>query len=84
VINEDRIKPHRGYDSSPPSGFFNASERAEFEVAKGRRAYAHVAGGSIALNETRLNAGDGVKITAPGRFALQSGRAAEVLVFDLP
>jgi Quercetinase C-terminal cupin domain len=43
-----------------------------------------VAGGSIAVNETRLNAGDGVKITAPGRFALQSGRAAEVLVFDLP
>jgi quercetin 2,3-dioxygenase len=66
------------------SGFFNASERTEFEVAKGRRAYAHVASGSIAVNETRLNAGDGVKITAPGRFAFQNGRDAEVLVFDLP
>jgi redox-sensitive bicupin YhaK (pirin superfamily) len=66
------------------SGFFNAAERVEFEVAKGRRAYAHVALGSIAVNETRLNAGDGVKITKSGRFALQSGRDAEVLMFDLP
>jgi quercetin 2,3-dioxygenase len=66
------------------SGFFNAAERVEFEVPKGRRAYAHVASGSIAVNETRLNAGDGVKITKPGRFAFQSGRDAEVLMFDLP
>lgn len=66
------------------SGFFNAAERIEFEVPKGRRAYAHVASGSIAVNETRLNAGDGVKITRSGRFALQSGHDAEVLMFDLP
>jgi redox-sensitive bicupin YhaK (pirin superfamily) len=71
-------------DARVYSGFFNAAERVEFEVAKGRRAYAHVASGSIAVNETRLNAGDGVKITKPGRFALQSGRDAEVLMFDLP
>jgi quercetin 2,3-dioxygenase len=66
------------------TGLFNATDRAEFEVAKGRRAYVHVASGSIAVNETRLNAGDGVKITKPGRFALQSGRVADVLVLDLP
>jgi redox-sensitive bicupin YhaK (pirin superfamily) len=66
------------------TGFFNAADRTEFEVAKGRRAYVHVASGSIAVNETRLNAGDGVKITKPGRFALQSGRVADVLVLDLP
>jgi len=65
-------------------GCLNGPERAEFEVGKGRRGYAHVASGSIAVNETRLNAGDGVKITRPGIFALQSGRNAEVLVFDLP
>ncbi len=65
-------------------GRLNGSERAEFEVGKGRRAYAHVASGSIAVNETRLNAGDGVKITSSGLVTLQSGRDAEVLVFDLP
>jgi redox-sensitive bicupin YhaK (pirin superfamily) len=71
-------------DACVYSGFFNATERAEFEVAKGRRTYAHVASGSIAVNETRLNAGDGVKITKPGRIALQSGRDADVIMFDLP
>ena len=45
------------------TGSFNATERVELEVTKGRRAYVHVASGSIAVNETRLNAGDGVKIT---------------------
>ena len=66
------------------TGAFNAAERSEFEVSKGRRAYVQVASGSIAVNETRLNAGDGVKITKPGRFALRSGHDADVLVFDLP
>jgi redox-sensitive bicupin YhaK (pirin superfamily) len=75
---------HIQQDARVYTGFFNASERVEFEVAKGRRAYAHVASGSIAVNETRLNAGDGVKITRPGRFALQSGRDADILMFDLP
>jgi quercetin 2,3-dioxygenase len=66
------------------TGCFNATERAELDVAQDRRAYVHVVSGSIALNETRLNAGDGVKITRPGRFVLQNGRDADVLVFDLP
>lgn len=71
-------------DARVYAGFFNAAERVEFDVANGRRAYAHVASGSIAVNETRLNAGDGVKITCAGRVALQSGRDAQVLMFDLP
>ena len=32
----------------------------------------------------KRNAGDGVKITKPGKFTLQSGRDADVLMFDLP
>jgi redox-sensitive bicupin YhaK (pirin superfamily) len=79
---EDSVRIHQ--DARLYSGLFNASERAEFEVGKGRRAYVHVASGSVAVNETRLNAGDGVKITAQGHFALQSGHDAQVLVFDLP
>jgi redox-sensitive bicupin YhaK (pirin superfamily) len=71
-------------DARVYTGYFNATDRTEFEVAKERRAYVHVASGSIAVNETRLNAGDGVKITKPGRFTLQSGRAADVLMIDLP
>ena len=71
-------------DARVYTGFFNATERAEFEVTKGRRGYAHVVSGSIAVNETRLNAGDGVKITRPGLFSLQNGRDADVLMLDLP
>jgi len=36
------------------------------------------------LNETRLNAGDGVKITQAGDVVLQHGRDADVIVIDLP
>ena len=34
-------------DARVYTGLFNAAERMEFDVAKGRRAYAHVASGSI-------------------------------------
>ncbi len=65
-------------------GRFALTERAEVEVAKARRAYVHVVRGSIAVNETRLNTGDAVKISRPGSVLIQHGRDAEVLVFDLP
>jgi redox-sensitive bicupin YhaK (pirin superfamily) len=76
------VKVHQ--DARVYSGLFNGAERAELEVAKARRAYVHVAKGSIAVNETRLNTGDAVKISRPGSLLIQNGREAEVLVFDLP
>jgi redox-sensitive bicupin YhaK (pirin superfamily) len=66
------------------AGLLNGAERIEFEVENERRAYAHVAKGSLAVNETRLNAGDGVKIVKPGRILFQSGRDADFILFDLP
>jgi redox-sensitive bicupin YhaK (pirin superfamily) len=71
-------------DARVYAGLLTAAERIEFEVEKDRRAYAHVAKGSLAVNETRLNAGDGVKIVKPGRIAFQSGRDADFILFDLP
>jgi redox-sensitive bicupin YhaK (pirin superfamily) len=65
-------------------GLFHQAERADLRVPKNRRAFVHVVRGSIALNETRLNAGDGVKITQPGHVVLQHGREAEVIVFEVP
>jgi quercetin 2,3-dioxygenase len=53
-------------------------------LGRNRRAFLHVIKGSIAVNETRLNVGDGVKVTAPSDVILQHGRDAEVIVFDLP
>jgi quercetin 2,3-dioxygenase len=66
------------------SGLFHEAQKAEFELAKNRRAFVHVLRGSIAVNETRLNAGDGVKITHPEEVVLQHGREADVILFDLP
>ncbi|HZO22320.1 MAG TPA: pirin family protein [Steroidobacteraceae bacterium] len=65
-------------------GLFHESQRLEFESGNGRRAFLHVVRGSIALNETRLNAGDGVKITPAEGIVLQHGRDAEVIIFDVP
>jgi quercetin 2,3-dioxygenase len=53
-------------------------------LARGRRAYIHVARGNVALNGTALAAGDGARIEQEPSLTLAHGQAAEVLVFDLP
>jgi redox-sensitive bicupin YhaK (pirin superfamily) len=65
-------------------GLFHEAERTRFELSPGRRAYVHVARGSIAVNETRLNTGDGVKLSTAGAVVLQHGRDADLIVFDVP
>jgi len=53
-------------------------------LAAGRRAYVHVARGSVVLNGTALAAGDGARVENETPLRLDQGRDAEVLVFDLP
>jgi redox-sensitive bicupin YhaK (pirin superfamily) len=53
-------------------------------VAPGRRAYLHVARGSVNANGTPLKAGDGIKAEDVSAISLTDGRDAEVLLFDLP
>ena len=65
-------------------GLFHDAQRAELELPKDRRAFLHVVRGSLAVNETRLNIGDGVKISPPVGVTLQHGRDADIIVFDLP
>jgi len=62
----------------------DGDERVEHEVPAGRRAYVHLARGSLALGDTRLGAGDAAKIEGPARIVLAHGEAAEALLFDLP
>ncbi len=66
------------------AGLFDGAERARLEIAANRRAYVHVARGSVTVNRMALAAGDGLKITDTGVLTLSGGRDAEVLVFDLP
>ncbi len=65
------------------AGLFDGAEHTELEIADGRRGYVHIARGSTTVNGHRLNAGDALKIGA-GVIAIEQGKAAEVLVFDLP
>ena len=65
------------------AGLFDGAERGELEIARGHKSYVHVARGSITVNGQRLDAGDALKAGA-GTLTLEQGRAAEVLVFDLP
>ena len=66
------------------AGLFDADERATLEVAPGRRLYVHVARGAVTANGERLDAGDALKLTGATRLEIAEGRAAELLVFDLP
>jgi redox-sensitive bicupin YhaK (pirin superfamily) len=70
-------------DASLYAGLFDDGERAELALAAGRRGYVHVARGSLQVNGEHLDAGDAMKLDG-GTIELKDGKAAEVLVFDLP
>jgi quercetin 2,3-dioxygenase len=77
---------HIHQDASVYAGLFEGDERAQLALARGRRAYVHVARGEVSVNATALRAGDGLKIENADADAvtIEKGRGAEVLVFDLP
>jgi hypothetical protein len=66
------------------AGLFDGSERAELALSTPRRAYVHLARGNLKVNGVALAAGDGLKVSDVSTLTLSEGRAAEVLVFDLP
>jgi len=61
-----------------------AGETVEHPLAAGRRAYVHVARGSIAVNGTPLGSGDGATLESVNHVYLEGLGHAEVLLFDLP
>jgi len=61
-----------------------AGETVEHPLAAGRRAYVHVARGSIAVNGTPLGSGDGATLESVNHVRLEGLGHAEVLLFDLP
>jgi hypothetical protein len=65
------------------AGLFDGDERAELEIAKGRKGYVHVARGQITVNGHALGAGDALKSDG-GTLSVEKGEGAEVLLFDLP
>jgi redox-sensitive bicupin YhaK (pirin superfamily) len=65
-------------------GLFDGAEQAVHTVPAGRRAWLHLARGSVKVNGQQLNAGDALAISDEAEIRLSEGREAEVLLFDLP
>jgi redox-sensitive bicupin YhaK (pirin superfamily) len=66
------------------AGLFDADERAGKAIGPGRLAYVHLVRGAAVVNGHRLSAGDALLYDAEPAVAIEQGRDAEVLVFDLP
>jgi redox-sensitive bicupin YhaK (pirin superfamily) len=79
---EGSVKLHQ--DARVYAALLDGAERAVHKVAPGRRAYVHVARGSIGVNGEKLEAGDALKATNVAEVVLEQGKDAEVLLFDLP
>jgi redox-sensitive bicupin YhaK (pirin superfamily) len=71
-------------DATVYAALLDGSETAEHALAAGRRAYVHVARGSVSVNGAPLGAGDAAKLEREPAIVLDRGETAEVLLFDLP
>jgi redox-sensitive bicupin YhaK (pirin superfamily) len=60
-----------------------ADETVKHELKRDRHAYVQVARGSVKLNGTQLETGDGAAISAEKVVELTGVKDAEVLLFDL-
>lgn len=73
-----------GQDVQIHAALLDGDEMAAHQLASGRRAYVHVARGSLTLNGQPMSAGDGARISDETDLVLADGVDAEVLLFDLP
>lgn len=66
------------------AGLLSGGTTLEHVVQPGRRAWVHIANGSVTTAGNALHAGDAVGTDDPGALQLTANGEAEVLVFDLP
>lgn len=78
---EGSVKIHQ--DASLYAALIDGTEKATHALAPGRRAYVHVARGSVTVNGTPLEAGDALKASGVAEIVLEKGADAEILLFDL-
>jgi len=65
------------------AGVLDGTDTIIHLLDKGRRAYLHVARGSVELNGQTLGPGDGAKVSDESELTLTRAQDAEVLLFDL-
>ncbi|MGH8253224.1 MAG: pirin family protein [Steroidobacteraceae bacterium] len=79
---EGSLRIHQ--DARMYAGLFDGDEQARHTLRAGRKAYVQVARGELELDGQQLGAGDGAMLNDERVITLAQGRAAEVLLFDLP
>ena len=79
---EDSLEIHQ--DVRLYAGLLDNAEAIKHTLSNNRRAYMQVANGSLELNGTVLNRGDGASIENEKEIQLTKGEGAELLLFDLP
>ncbi|MDE2235931.1 MAG: pirin family protein [Gammaproteobacteria bacterium] len=60
-----------------------AKQAVGYPLAQGRRAWLQVASGSVEVNGTRLDEGDGAALAGPANLSVRGAPEGEVLLFDL-
>jgi len=70
-------------DACVYAALLDGREQAAHRLAPGRRAYVHVARGTVEVNGTPLKAGDGARITGENELRFSGAKQAELLLFDL-
>ncbi|MEJ8835715.1 pirin family protein [Ramlibacter sp. AN1133] len=70
-------------DARVYAGLFSGEESASIALDPARPVYVHLVRGELSVNGTRLAAGDAAKLRGEAALALDHGKDAEVLVFDL-
>jgi len=65
------------------AALIDGDEQVVHTLANGRRAYVHVARGSVTVNGRPLGAGDALKVDGEPTVIMNDGDHAEVLLFDL-
>src|SRR5471030_882921 len=75
---------HLHQDADLYAALVDGDEKVSFEPRPGRRVYLHVVRGEAKVNGQALRAGDAMKLAGgDGKVAIENGRRAEVLLFDL-
>jgi len=75
------VKIHQ--DAAVYAALIDGAERVTHQLAKGRKAYVHVARGKLTVNGEQLAAGDALKADGVPAITLEQGTQAEILLFDL-
>jgi len=70
-------------DARVYAAVLDGGDEIAHRLADGRRAYLHVARGSVQVNGQHLSAGDGAKVEGERELRLAGAQQAEVLLFDM-